>query len=142
MIKSLDILVFNEILEDMKGMATKIYDTLGSGHSEAVYHSAFEVELRNKNISYEKERVYPIMYYGQFIGFNRADLVIDKKIAIELKAIQSIGNPERIQTKLYLNDEPELAILINFTQPNKNGESKSMIEFEVFGNLDKYFKYQ
>ena len=41
-------------------IAEHIYKKLGAGYSERVYHNAFEVMLREKNIPYESERIVPI----------------------------------------------------------------------------------
>jgi GxxExxY protein len=98
--------------------ANTIYDTLGSGYSERVYHNAMEVMLRQNGTPYETERVITIDYRGHTIGNLRADLIVDKSIVVELKAVKTLNDANRTQLKKYI----ELlgitkGILINFPQP-------------------------
>ncbi|MEO0127482.1 MAG: GxxExxY protein [candidate division WOR-3 bacterium] len=75
--------------EEVIGMAKEIYATLGAGYDEAIYHRAFEVELRLKGINYESEKPVEVRYKGHSIGVLSADLFVwrgDEKVLIELKA--------------------------------------------------------
>lgn len=106
-------------------IARDIWNSLGPGYSESVYHCSFEVALRKRLINYETERIVPIFYDGQNVGNVRADLIIDRKAVVELKSVSRLNEQYRIQTRNYLdllnlND----GYLINF--PDKNGP----LEFE------------
>jgi GxxExxY protein len=109
----------------LRSIAQDIWESLGPGYSESVYHSAFEVALRNKGIYYETERIIPVFYSGQNVGNVRADLIIDRKVVVELKSVARLTDAYRIQTKNYLKLlEIKTGYLINF--PDKNGP----LEFE------------
>lgn len=99
----------------VRTLAEKIYESLGPGYSESVYHNAMEVELRSHGIPYETERIIPIEYKGHVIGNLRADLIIDKTTIVELKSTRSLNDAARIQARQYMKllglSE---AILINF----------------------------
>jgi GxxExxY protein len=87
----------------IKEFANTIYRTLGSGHSERVYHNAMEVILRKNNIAYESERILPIEFEGHTIGNMRADLIINKKLIVELKSVKVLTPAMNQQTINYLN---------------------------------------
>jgi GxxExxY protein len=109
----------------LKGITENIWASLGPGYSESVYHCAFEVALRKVGIYYETERIIPVFYEGQNVGHVRADLIVDRKYVIELKAVGKLNETYRIQTQNYMQllglDE---GFLINF--PDRKGP----VEFE------------
>lgn len=106
-------------LEKIKTMAQKVYQTLGSGFSERVYHNAMEVLLRAESISYETERIVPIVFSGHTIGNMRADLVIEKNVIVELKATKSITPAMTTQAQKYLQLLGlSQALVVNFPQPS------------------------
>ena len=97
--------------------ANKIYESLGPGYSESVYHRAFEVLLRKEGIPYETERIVPIVFEEHTIGNLRIDLIVDGICIVELKAIAKLNDAARIQTKNYLKLTGLTdAFLINFPQ--------------------------
>jgi len=99
-------------------IAEHIYKKLGAGYSERVYHNAFEVMLREKNIPYESERIVPIVFEGHVIGHLRADLIIDGRTVVELKAVKSTSPAmlEQLENYLELTGLGE-GYLINFPTP-------------------------
>jgi GxxExxY protein len=95
--------------------ARRIWEDLGPGFSERVYHNAMEVCLRKGFIAYETERVIPITFDGHTLGNMRADLIVDQRLIVELKSVRAIKDEHRVQTRLYLkllglSD----ALLVNF----------------------------
>ena len=106
-------------------LAGDIWNSLGPGYSESVYHRAFEVALRDHDIPYETERIVPVFYRGQNVGHVRADLIIDHRFVIELKSVSRLNETYRIQTRNYLDLLGlKHGYLINF--PDKLGP----LEFE------------
>jgi GxxExxY protein len=95
----------------------KIYTSLGPGYSESVYHRAFEVLLRRQGISYETERIVPIVFDEHTIGNLRVDLIINGKCIVELKAtIAKLNDAAKIQVQNYLKlTGLSEAYLINFS---------------------------
>jgi GxxExxY protein len=101
----------------IKNFANFIYSTLGSGHSERVYHNAMEVILRKNNIQYETERIIPILFEGHTIGNMRADLIINNNLIVELKSTKTINNVMKQQAMNYLKlTGIKEGLLINFPQ--------------------------
>lgn len=111
--------------QTLQEIARDIWKSLGPGYSESVYHCAFEVALRDRLINYETERIIPVFYAGQNVGNVRADLIIDRKVVVELKSVSKLNETYRIQTQNYLQLlNLEQGYLINF--PDKRGN----LEFE------------
>jgi GxxExxY protein len=109
----------------LRQIADDIWMTLGPGYSESVYHCAFEVALRGRQMYYETERIIPVFYDGQNVGNVRADLIIDRRVVVELKSVSKLNEQYRIQTRNYLKLlNLSKGYLINF--PDKNGA----LEFE------------
>jgi len=104
----------------IRSIAQDIWSSLGPGYSESVYHCAFEVALRKFGLYYETERIVPVYYDKQNVGFIRADLIIDRRVVIELKSVSKLNEVYRIQTRNYLKLlDLQVGYLINF--PDKNG---------------------
>ena len=106
------------IIKQLIEYATNIYNNLGSGYSESIYHKALEVELRLNNVNYESEKIILISYKGYNVGNGRADIVINN-IIVELKAMsQKPSEKETIQVMTYLNSlNLKYGLIINFPQP-------------------------
>ena len=110
-----------ELLSKMIGMSTDIYNTIGPGYNEVIYHKAFEVALRLQNISYQSEVVTPIFYKGMNVGHGRVDLIVGNNLIIELKAITNFNSDTaNIQIKNYMKHYSITnGLIINFSQTNK-----------------------
>lgn len=98
-------------------IANKVYNTLGAGHSESVYHRAMEVMFRMENIPYTSEVVWPIMFMDTQVGFYRLDSVItlDEPVILEFKSISKLRDQEEQQIRNYLKVTGyKTGILVNF----------------------------
>lgn len=104
--------------ELVRSISEHIYKKLGSGYSERVYHNAFEVMLREKNIPYESERIVAITFEGHVIGNMRADLILDGKVVVELKSVRTTNSVMLEQLENYLNLTGLVeGYLVNFPTP-------------------------
>ena len=112
---------------DINKMVTEIHTALGSGHSERVYHNAFEVSLRELNIPYESERHVPIYYKHHVVGTARADIIVRRSTVLELKTVKSLNDTMIAQAKKYLTQlNLTSAYLINF--PPGEGSAPQIAE--------------
>jgi GxxExxY protein len=92
-----------------------IYNELGHGFFESVYEQAFAVSLAENGIFFERQIAVPAWYHGKQIGDFRADLLIDRKVVVELKVGGAIDPSWEKQVLNYLRaTETEVAILFNF----------------------------
>ena len=100
----------------------EVYTALGPGYSERVYHNAMEVILRENGVSYESERIVPVVFRGHTIGNLRADIIINRKTVLELKSVKTMNDSMVSQAKNYLKLlDLEDAYLVNFP-PCPNAE--------------------
>lgn len=112
------------MLNTLIDVSNEVYNRLGCGHNEIVYHKAFEVELRLRNISYSTKAPISIMYKDFFVGYSELDIIVNDgndKIIVELKATaHPIRSVERAQLLCYMNSTGYTkGVLINFTQPSE-----------------------
>lgn len=113
-------------MKNIEKFAKQIYDKLGPGYSERVYHNAMEVLLRKHSVPYESERIVPIVFEGHTIGNLRADIIVDRTLVLEFKATTTkLGDKEEQQAVNYLQLLGlQKAMLINF---GKNFETRSVV---------------
>ena len=122
------ILTDNEIklYELINKISNNVYQSIGPGLSEAIYHNGMEADLRNLNIEYDTEFPISIKHNDRIVGFCRGDILIDGKnincpgkYIIELKAIRSLKIEHVSQIKAYLrHSNMNIGFLINFPYPD------------------------
>lgn len=74
-----------ELTEQLIGIFFNIYDELGHGFLECVYEQAFSAVLAENGIFFERQIAIPVWFRRIQIGEFRADLLVEKKVLIELK---------------------------------------------------------
>ena len=104
-----------DLTEKLIGIFFEVYNELGHGFLESVYEQAFAVSLGEKQIFFERQVAVPVWYHGQKIGDFRADLLVDRRVIIELKVGRAIEPAWEKQVLNYLRaTEIEVGILFNF----------------------------
>jgi GxxExxY protein len=88
--------------DHIRSIAIGVWQSLGPGFSERVYHNAMEVGLRKIGVPYQTERIVPIMFDEHAIGNIRADLIVDSRIIVELKSVKALKDEHRVQTRMYM----------------------------------------
>lgn len=93
----------------------KVYNTLGYGFLEKVYEKALCIELDKLGLEIKQQHPISVYYENQLIGEYYADIVVDDKVIIELKAIESLKDVHGNQLLNYLKaTEIEIGLLLNF----------------------------
>ena len=108
-----------EMARDAVDSALTVHRTLGPGLLESAYRDCLQLELSARGHHVDREQVLPITYRGQIVPrAYRTDLLVDRLLLIELKAIEAIQPVHRVQlsTCLRLQRLP-LGLLINFNVP-------------------------
>jgi len=106
----------NEISYKVRGIIFDIYNKLGPGLYESVYEEILAFELSKCHLKYSRQKALPVVWESIKMdhGF-RTDLIIEKKVIIEIKSIESIGNIHYKQLLTYLRiSNLKLGLLINF----------------------------
>jgi GxxExxY protein len=75
---------------------------LGEGLLERVYEQAFKLELQALGIPFVCQQEYPVVYRGSVVGQFRADLVVDNRVLVELKAVGQVSSGMESQLYNYL----------------------------------------
>ncbi len=109
-------LIYKEECYKIVGLCMEVHKQLGKGFNEIVYGDALEIELIDNNLKYSREQKFDITYKGNLLPHKYlADFIIDDKIILEIKAIESLNNAHLKQTLNYLAvSKLKLGILINF----------------------------
>ena len=106
----------NEIAKVVVDAAFHIHTALGPGLLESVYQATLTHELRRRGLRVNSEVEIPVVYQEVRldIGF-RADLIVEDKVIIELKAVESTAPVHKKQLLTYLRlTGKRLGLLINF----------------------------
>jgi GxxExxY protein len=99
--------------------AFKVHNTLGPGLLESVYETCLAHELNLRNIPFERQKPIPISYEGMHLESDlRVDLIVDKLVLVELKAVEKMIPLFEAQLLTYLKlTNIRLGLLINFNVP-------------------------
>jgi len=104
-----------EITERLIGIFFEIYNELGHGFLESVYEQAFSAVLAENKIFFERQIAIPVWFRRIQIGEFRADLLVDRKVLIELKTGRDIDSAWEKQLLNYLRaTDVEVGMLFNF----------------------------
>ena len=109
-------IIYKEESYAIIGLCMEVHNKLGHGFSEIVYKDALEIEFKENEIFYEREREFPIHYKGQILKHSFfADLVVFDSIILEVKCVKSLLDEHVSQVINYLRaSDKKLGLLINF----------------------------
>jgi GxxExxY protein len=104
-----------EITERIIGVFYQVYNELGHGFLEAIYEEAMVVALSDAGLRVERQVPVPVCFRGRVIGDYKADLLVESKVLLELKAVRRLEPAHEAQTIHYLRaTHIEVALLLNF----------------------------
>ena len=93
----------------------EVYNELGYGFLERVYQNALYIELKNKGLEVVPQKKIKVYYRGNIVGDYYADLVVEDRIILELKAVEYIVEQFENQLLNYLKGtDCEVGLLLNF----------------------------
>ena len=99
------------------GSFFEVYRELGFGFLEAVYQRAVALSLADQGLSVEGEARIPVSFKDRLVGDYRADLLVERRLIVEVKAGDGIVSAHRVQLLNYLRATPvEVGLLVNFGQ--------------------------
>jgi GxxExxY protein len=107
-----------EITREVIGCAFEVMKELGAGFLESVYEKALFLVLRQKGLSAAAQHPIKVIFRGETVGEFFADLLVENKVVVELKAVKAIAPEHQAQVINYLNATGiEVGLLINFGNP-------------------------
>ena len=93
----------------------EVYNELGAGFLESVYENALAIVLKDHSLQVEQQYPIPVKFRGKIIGDFKADILVDDKVIVELKAVKRIIDAHKSQIINYLKaSDIEVGLLLNF----------------------------
>ena len=98
------------------GICMEVHRNLGPGLLEIIYKDALEIEFKENNIPFEREKEFAIEYKGKILPHKfYADFVVNEDVILEVKAIKEFSNEHIAQILNYLKlSQSEIGLLVNF----------------------------
>lgn len=106
----------NDISYEIIGSAIELHKSIGAGLLESVYETTLAFDLRGKGMEVQQQVPMPLVYkeVKQDIGY-RIDLIVDNKVLVEIKSVETLAPVHFSQTLTYLKlSGLKLGLLINF----------------------------
>ena len=104
-----------ELTEKIIKAFYNVYHVLGYGFLEKVYENAMAIELRKLGVTFTQQSPISVYYEGEVVGEYFADLVVEGKVIVELKAVSKLADEHEAQLLNYLKATPnEVGLLLNF----------------------------
>jgi len=110
--------LLNQLTHHIIGACFDVHNELGKGFLEIVYKDAFEYELKERDIYFEREKKYEIKYKEIILPhYYYADFVIENKVIVEIKAQEGAIEENIKQVINYLAaSNCQVGLLINFAE--------------------------
>ncbi len=107
----------SDITREIIAAAYRVHKELGHGFLEKVYKNALVIELQEANIKCAVEVPLKVLYHNSTVGDYFADLIVDDKIIVEVKAVSNLAAIHEVQLVNYLKATGvQIGLLINFGQ--------------------------
>ncbi len=104
-------MIENDFSKVIIGCAIDVHKQLGPGLLESAYQECLFYELKGKDLFVEKEKPMPIIYKEVKLDHGyRIDLLVERKVVVELKTVETLTDVHTAQVLTYL----KLGLLINF----------------------------
>jgi GxxExxY protein len=105
----------DELTQTIIGCAYTVHNKLGSGFLEKVYENALRIELEKGGFRVKQQEPISVTYDGQVVGEYYADLWVDERVVVELKAALSLVKEHEVQLVNYLTaTKVDHGLLLNF----------------------------
>ncbi|HEY0347546.1 MAG TPA: GxxExxY protein [Pyrinomonadaceae bacterium] len=109
------IMTDDELTRTIIGCAYKVHNALGPGFLEKVYENAMRIELEKIGMAVKQQQPVNVIYDGHFVGQYYADLWVNERVVIELRAVRAIAKEHEVQLVNYLTaTQLDVGLLLNF----------------------------
>lgn len=104
-----------DITEKVIGAFFTVYNDLGYGFLEIVYHKAMLIALAEAGLHAETQVNLPVYFHGHLVGDFYADIFVERAVIVELKAADALVTTNDSQLLNYLKASlAEVGLLLNF----------------------------
>ena len=108
----------NDITYAINGAVFEVNRVLGPGFPEKVYENALLIELRSRGLKAESRVPIKVLYKEDVVGEYIADILVEERVIIELKTVESLEKIHEAQLLNYLRATGiRLGLLVNFKHP-------------------------
>ena len=105
----------DELTQTIIGCAYTVHNKLGPGFLEKVYENALRIELEKVGLRVKQQEPINVTYDGQVVGEYYADLWVNERVVLELKAALALVKEHEVQVVNYLTaTKVEHGLLLNF----------------------------
>lgn len=106
----------NQLSEKIIGCAIQVHKSLGPGLLESAYEECLFYELKQLGLFVEKQKPLPLIYKDVKLDIGyRLDLLVEKKVIVELKSVEALNDVHIAQMITYLKlSGCKLGLLLNF----------------------------
>ena len=108
-------LIEEELTRKIIGAFFEVYNALGFGFLESIYKRALEIALRRRGLLVEREFPIEVFFGGESVGFHRIDLLVERRVIVEVKATHKLAYGDRLQLMNYVTAmNQEVGLLLHF----------------------------
>ena len=110
-----DKIKYKEITDIIIKSFYEVYNELGSGFLESVYEKALTIVLNENGLKARRQKEINVLFRSTVIGEFRADIVVNEKVIVEIKAVRNLNSAHESQLINYLKaTNIEVGLLLNF----------------------------
>jgi GxxExxY protein len=122
-----------ELTKSIIGIYYDVYNELGYGFLEKVYHKAMLIELLKRGYNIESEKKINVYYKNEIVGEYIPDIIINESVIVELKCVEYLIETHENQLLNYLKaTKCEVGLILNF------GKDPQFIRKIFTNDLKKY----
>ena len=105
----------SDLTEKIIGTFYEVYNELEFGFLESVYENSLAIALREKGLEIHQQIAVPVWFRGKQVGDFDADILVNRLVFLELKAVRAIDPAHVAQLMNYLKaTDIEVGLLLNF----------------------------
>lgn len=121
----------DEITEKIIGCAYEVSNTLGSGFSESVYEKSLHHQALKTGLRAERQYQMKVFYDAILVGEFFADMLVEEKVLVEIKAVRVLDEIHVAQAMNYLRASGmSICLLINFGKPKV--EIRRFVPYDIW----------
>ena len=122
---------YKELTEKIIKIFYRVYNKLGYGFLEKIYENAMMIEFKKEGIPSVSQFSINVLYENEIIGEYFADILVDNKVIVEIKAAKSLAVENEAQLLNYLKaTDMEVGLLLNFG-------NRPEVKRKIFDNFRK-----
>jgi GxxExxY protein len=109
------VLIEKELSHVIIGCFFDVYNELGYGFMELLYVRALDITMQKRGLRVDREYPVTVTFRGQQIGVHRIDMLVERRVVVEIKSTERLAESSRRQLRNYIKAlEVDLGILLHF----------------------------